>query len=128
MLLRKDGVLASKTTTRAAKEAKTQLFKERNAGDSEISCSSSKVVQAIPSLNNVLKDNIVPKCMRRATDNTEYRLRSLSIELEIQGGHLQTQQETDINEDWQLLTLTQRKLTKTPNTVTLKPFLLRKCL
>ena len=98
--------MASKIKTRAAKEAKTQFFKERNAGDSEISCISSNVVKEIPSLNNVVKDNIVPKCKRRSTDNAEARLRS--VELEIQGGHLQTQQETDINEDWQLLTLTQK--------------------
>lgn len=99
--------MASKIKTRAAKEAKTQFFKERNAGDSEISCIR---VKEIPSLNNVVKDNIVPKCKRRSTDNAEARLRS--VELEIQGGHLQTQQETDINEDWQLLTLTQKKLLK----------------
>lgn len=102
--------MASKIKTRAAKEAKTQFFKERNAGDSEISCISSNVVKEIPSLNNVVKDNTVPKCKRRSTDNAEARLRS--VELEIQGGHLQTQQETDINEDWQLLTLTQKKLLK----------------
>ena len=50
----KDGALATKTKTRAAIEAKPQEFKERNGGNSEIICNTSKVIWEIYSLTDVL--------------------------------------------------------------------------
>ena len=97
MLPSKDGVLAA-NTKKEAKKAKLQLFKERNAGSSEMGGSSSKVVQKISSLADVSEENLVKKCKRRPAKDEKARLRKLSMEIEIREGHLQTQQEKDIKD------------------------------
>ena len=75
----KKGVLAAKTKIRAAKKAKMQVFRERNAGDSGIGVRNNLIYRC-------LEENLNPKCKRGSAEYTEAILRSLSIETEIQEG------------------------------------------
>ena len=64
----KYSILAAKTKKRVAKEAKVQVFKKRNAGNSEI--------REISSFSDVLEEDHLPKCKRRFAEDAEAKWRS----------------------------------------------------